>query len=452
MITRHIYHRHNDAHMETVSASHMPRTPQAMISPLRRPVQAPQQATRSMQAADESQSQSQPQTQHLSQPASQESFVSLQSQGSSVAPHLQSTSSNLSQLTQYTDPISPAGAPNKQPEYTSQPRDVQRVRTPEYARHDARADGIDQSLASPMSVTSPMSVNGAKRTSSGHVKNAPSLGSIPTTPMTAIHDRRRSRAESISSTSSRAGELAQTLKARLGYAMAKVQHGWEHKNLAEVEQLAAHKASPNRHSVTYGDYRTGRPMSAGLSNGTKRMSMYDSLSNGSLDGPTSPPSKRRSGNYTYMMTSPRPPQYNHGAAPSLQPPVDIRPGTSSSRTQTHHRAPSNQQHKYTSNPAMSPPRTPINGEVRRPLNVRTDTQTAQAERDALDALFQLGSPHGTHQSQFSRQVSNLSQNSSQGGSPLRAEYATPRRVTFARGGSEGGRSSRSQSIEESAEV
>ncbi|RMZ06417.1 hypothetical protein D0860_05556 [Hortaea werneckii] len=398
-----------------------PATPQAQISNRHSVAASP---TRSMPQAES--------THHpLSQPASQESFTTVQSQGSSVGPQLQSDSSTLSQLTNYTEPKSPGPTVSQRPlsdAYTSQPRDAQRVKTPDYVRSDGHSEP-DHALASPMSVTSPMSVNGAKRTASGHVKNAPSLGSMPATPMTAMHGRTRSRAESTSSTNSRAGELAQTLKARLGYAMAKVQNGWEHNNIAEVERMSAHK-SQNRHSVTYGDYTT-RPVSPGRSIASARMSAYDPFGKGIQEGLTSPPSKRRSGNFAGYTNSPKQRLPTPSTGPALQPPVDIRP--TSSRRAHDYSAPSSQQSQYTSS-AMSPPRTPINGRPRRPLNVRTDTQTAQAERDALDALFQLGSPHGTSQhSQFSRQISNFSQDSSQQGSPLRGEYvATPRRVTFAR--------------------
>ncbi|TKA30075.1 hypothetical protein B0A50_02794 [Salinomyces thailandicus] len=406
------------------------------------PTTSAHKATRSLHQAD---SNPRLHSQHVSQPASQESFVSVQSQGSSVAAPFHSSSSNLSQLTNYTDPTSPPSSARLK--HTEQLSHVQqRARTPEHTRYDVQAGG-DYPSKSPTGLTSPLSVNGAKRTASGHVKNAPSLESMPSTPTAATHGRRRSRAESTSSTNSRAGEMAQTLKARLGYAMAKVQHGWEHKNLAEVEQLAAHKAFQNQHTAVYGDY-SQRPVSAGLSNGAARLSMYDSYKRDMLDGPTSPPFKRRSGNFAGSMTSP--PQYQRTNAGGLQPPADIRPTTSRHQYQQYSTS-SIEQANQTHSTAMSPPRTPVNGQqqARRPLNVRTDTQTAQAERDALDALFQLGSPHGAQsQSHFSRHVNNLSQNSSQQGSPLRGEYqATPRRVTFAR--SESDRSSaRSDSIEE----
>ncbi|KAK4900235.1 hypothetical protein LTR27_002459 [Elasticomyces elasticus] len=420
--------------METISA--YPATPNTQISHMRhssaaRPSKSnpAQQETRSMQAPETTY------LQPLSAPASQKSFISTRSDASSVQPPLQTSNNNLSQLTNYTDPTSPAKQQHEQRNGTA-PASQRRAITPE-EQQDA-VSRADYALASPMSVVSP-ATNGAKRTASGHVKNAPSL---PSTPLAATFADRISRRESISSTGSRAGELAATLKTRLGYAMAKVQHGWEHKTIAEVEQLATQKmSSPNRHSMSHVDY-SHRPVSAGLSNGTARLSMYESYGPPMMDDTTSPPSKRRSGNYSNFMASPQQPRPAWSNAPHLQPPADIRPGTSSTQ-QMYYSAPSSQTSAQHLQNAMSPPRTPLNGHSsRRPTTIRTDIQIQEAESEALQALFQLGSPHT---SQISRQQNNASQASSSQASPQRTEYPTPRRVTFAR--SESGSSARGSSAE-----
>lgn len=393
--------------METMSASACPpRTPQTQLSHVREtrprpPIGSTQQATRSMQAADSHQP-------PLSAPASQESMLSADSYGSSTGPRLQSSSSNLSQLTSYTDLTSPTtSAPGSQALDISKNPEIARVRTPQ-ERNGTIGHGMD-ALASPMSISTPMSVNGTKRTASGHVKQS----SVSLTPLTSALGGSRSRAESTSSTGSRAGELAANLKARLGYAMTKVHHGWEHKTFDEVEQLAAAEKAAKRHTMLHVDY-SKRPVSAGLSNGTSRLSMYE----GYGDGVTSPPSKRHSGSYAAYGHS-----YYHQPGPRLQPAPELRPTNGVRGYHTAHPS----QHSVASS-AMSPPRTP-NAHPRRPPVLRTDTQTAEAERDALQALFQLGSPHA---SQVSRHTNNASQASSSQASPLRAEFATPRRVTFAR--------------------
>lgn len=346
--------------------------------------------------------------------------MSVQSIGSSVAAPLQNSSSNVSQLTNYTDFTSPTSSQLQRPfDKPLQPTrtHARREITPENRVVGIQTNG-DYTLASPVSVTSPVSTNGAKRTASGHVKNAPSL---PSTPLTGTFAG-RSRGDSISSTTSRAGEMAASLKTRLEYAMAKVQNGWEHKNIAEVEQLAAHKVYSNRHSMSHVDYGN-RPTSSGINSGTAQLSMYDAYAQ---NGTTSPPSKRRSGTFNAMISSSQP-RTALGPAPRLQPAFDH---SSTANSRAYHTAPSSQTTNYTN--AMSPPRTPVNGQTRRPPMLRTDTQTAEAERDALQALFQLGSPHA---SQVPRHP-NASQASSSQASPLRTEFPTPRRVTFARSESE----------------
>ena len=235
----------------------------------------------------------------LSAPASQESFVSVQSSNGNGRTGLQSSSSNVSQLTQYTDltsPISNGQAKGYGSQHAASTRhDIARRRTPE------GANGTDDyAVASPMSLTSPASTNGAKRTASGHVKNALSL---PNTPLTAPSNNghHRSRTDSISSTSSRAGELAANLKTRLGYAMHKVQNGWEHKDINEVEKLVGERGyvgAGNGNSMSHLD-QLRRPESAGVGNG---VGVYEWYTNG-FDGTRSPPPKRHSGisvSYTHL--------------------------------------------------------------------------------------------------------------------------------------------------------
>jgi hypothetical protein len=408
--------------METMHASYPSHPPLRQPShlPESRPRPTFDQPTRNMQLSDS-------QSQQLSAPASQESIVSSNSYGSSVAPQLQSASSNASQLTSYTDtdPTSPSStaATNKTEHSTSalsNDADV-RDRTPE---DQTGHDGLD-TLISPASSSTPIATIGTKRTSDGHAKDVPG-GSL--TPLNGGFVGNRSRAASAaSSSSSRAGELAASLKARLGYAMTKVQNGWENKSFSEVERLTAQKAA-NRHSMSHMDY-SRRPVSSGLSNGTSRLSMYDPHNTNNvpnLEGAFSPPSKRFSGSYTTFAPTKAP--HTTATTPRLQPAPDIRP---MSGYRSHPYAqPSLQRARHNSS-AMSPPRTPVTQNPRRPHPIRTDTQTAEAEREALVALFQLGSPHG---SQIPRAQTTSRASSSQT-SPLRTEFATPRQAPLARSNS-----------------
>jgi hypothetical protein len=402
-------------------ASYPPHPPLRQPSHLSesRPRPTFDQPTRNMQLSDS-------QSQQLSAPASQESIVSSNSYGSSVASQLQSASSNASQLTSYTDTDSTSpsstAATNKTEHSTSAiSKDAEvRDRTPEDQAGNDRVD----TLISPASSSTPVATIGTKRTSDGHAKDVPG-GSL--TPSNGGFVGNRSRAASAaSSSSSRAGELAASLKARLGYAMTKVQNGWEHKSFSEVERLTAQKAA-NRHSMSHLDY-SRRPVSSGLSNGTSRLSMYEPHYTNkvpNLEGAFSPPSKRSSGTYTTFAPTKAP--YTTATTPRLQPAPDIRP---MSGYRSHPYAqPSLQRARH--NGAMSPPRTPVTQQPHRPQPIRTDTQTAEAEREAMVALFQLGSPHGY---QIPRGQTASRASSSQT-SPLRTEFATPRQAPLTRSNS-----------------
>ncbi|GAB7359115.1 hypothetical protein MBLNU230_g5184t1 [Neophaeotheca triangularis] len=438
---------HNQTHNAIQSPTRPTRSlPQTDSLPLYRPPYQQPPQNNDIPAVDDN-SNAQP----LSAPASQESFLSLQSNGSSLAQAaLQETSSNsstsqLTQSTQYTDATSPIeSAPSKS--FASRHLDHGRVRTPEAPpfqptrSYDNDNNNNNPTLANPVTITSPASINGAKRTASGHVKTA----SLTSTPMTGpVSGQRRSRGESVSSTtSSRASEMAATLRTRLEYAMAKVQQGWENRSLAEVEQLAAQQASPRRHGMGYGgEYghgAAGRPVSSGLTNGAARLSMYESYGNRNGEVVASPPNKRHSGPWGMAISPPlqyhRAPNNGEGGGPRLAPPADIRP-QSQRQSRTHHHDSSYYSHSNTSTSnhtttaptttsasVMSPPRTPhfpsqhphrqsqslTPAPAARPPTIRTETETAAAEREALAALYQLGSPRGSQQgSQF--QSSGVSQ-------------------------------------------
>lgn len=168
----------------------------------------------------------------------------------------------------------------------------------------------------------------------------------------------RPRAESVSSAGSKAGEVSQCcvslsaspdlssqvaaqLKARLAYAMVKVQHGWEHRNINEVEKLAA----------------AMHP----------RMAASPTASSAPIDI-RSPPSKRRSG--AGMVTWSLP---------------DSSPAMHSLSQNAHmFRRPS------ASSPPAQVPSTPKS----RPPPVRSTMPTQQAEQDAMDALMLMGGSPG----------------------------------------------------------
>lgn len=198
--------------------------------------------------------------------------------------------------------------------------------------------------------------------------------------------------------------------------MAKVQHGWEHRNIDEVEQLAAslptrtNTVSSPATAVAAAAARALVSPKSALTNGAARLSMQD-ITNGHFSDPTSPPSKRRSGAGLVTWSGqptiiPSPKTNRH--QPSLAPPLDLAPTTS----QQHRRKPSDSS-ASTAKPttSFSPPQFPSTPKSR-PSALRTVTQTQQAEQDAMDALMLMGSP--SNNGKFpSNSASQLSASSSQ---------------------------------------
>ncbi|KAI1128968.1 hypothetical protein F5Y10DRAFT_162956 [Nemania abortiva] len=94
-------------------------------------------------------------------------------------------------------------------------------------------------------------LNGAqsrKRMADGIVKHTRHHSS--TSPVRMGHSRNTSTVSVASTTSSRIGELSAELKAKLSYAMVKVNNGWQSHSIDEVESLASQAASPTSSTST----------------------------------------------------------------------------------------------------------------------------------------------------------------------------------------------------------
>lgn len=80
-----------------------------------------------------------------------------------------------------------------------------------------------------------------ERTANGEAKSSES--SLPTS-LTELSRYKHSRNSSRTSRISQIGELSNHLRTRLSYAMVKVQNGWESHNLSELESMTSSQASP----------------------------------------------------------------------------------------------------------------------------------------------------------------------------------------------------------------
>ncbi|KAI1187540.1 hypothetical protein F5B17DRAFT_314709 [Nemania serpens] len=87
-----------------------------------------------------------------------------------------------------------------------------------------------------------------KRMADGVAKHTRQRSSA--SPVRMGHSRNTSTLSVASTTSSRIGELSAELKAKLSYAMVKVNNGWQSHSIDEVESLASHAASPTSSTST----------------------------------------------------------------------------------------------------------------------------------------------------------------------------------------------------------
>ncbi|GAM84661.1 hypothetical protein ANO11243_026600 [Dothideomycetidae sp. 11243] len=372
-------------------------------------------------------------------PGSQESLGSI-STARSVMAASSDTTSQATADTAATSPTSPS-KPLHSAHFASKPpppdlvQSGWRMRTPENQPH---ASGNRSAATSPMTVSTPL--NGHKRMASGQIKYFE-----PRSPVDA--SRRPAdasgRAVSVGSTGSRVSEVgighrgclvarpiltshqaATNLKERLTYAMAKVQHGWEHHNIDQVERLAAAAISPRTvispRSASSRRQQLTSPRSAGFPS-RALVDQYPShdapyqdhqirsaplpisrLERASSDESMSPPPKRQP-IHDSVYSHQRQPSHTHSLAPAAR--------LASPPTPPHHRS--------ASQSTTAQPTTPRAD--RKSATVRTQTQTAQAEQEAMDALLLMGSPSNGGVFPRSSQHSLSSANQS----PRRRQHVVP---------------------------
>ncbi|TPX10280.1 uncharacterized protein E0L32_008685 [Thyridium curvatum] len=155
-----------------------------------------------------------------------------------------------------------------------------------------------------------------KRMADGMVKHARNPSSASPT-FAGGHSRNTSSVSVASTSGSRIGELSAELKSKLSYAMLKVNHGWQHHSIDQVESLASHAASPTSTTSTI----PGRHRSSA----SPRLSLASPQSS---NGSTPPSATTRHfpshGDHSWR-DGPHRTGHAVTAAPSLAPPASIQP-------------------------------------------------------------------------------------------------------------------------------
>ncbi|KAF2837266.1 hypothetical protein M501DRAFT_995838 [Patellaria atrata CBS 101060] len=387
---------------------------------------------------------------------SQESYISTSSSNSSI-PQLFPSSSNISTVsapdTELASPSSVSMPSSQSQQEKASPKSQKffnedrggqaRPLTP---RIDTEMkDGVDVADVnpSPMVVDTPVLAQGSKRTASGAIKSSV-LNPFPT----ALSAPRHSRIGSTEMGPNRIVELSAQLKARLSYAMIKVQNGWERRSIEDLEEMSSRRASPALDSslaspaVSTFD-RARRP--SGLSESSDRLLR----SPGSQGSPVR--ARFAHSNYSPPSTS------SALSKPVLQPNYasfwadqsSSEPSNLSTSVPTGGLAPApelvsrrNRRSNTTNVPPMlgSTPRSSKNySSLTSPTTPTATTRPArqgilrmpsqQAEKDAVDTLLFMSSPNN------SARIAHTSLNSVQP-SPLRTEFPA-KKVVFEQPGTVG---------------
>ncbi|KAH6857112.1 hypothetical protein B0I37DRAFT_90132 [Chaetomium sp. MPI-CAGE-AT-0009] len=161
-----------------------------------------------------------------------------------------------------------------------------------------------------------------KRMADGVVKHTRDKSNVSPRQMVG-HSRNTSTVSVASTAGSRIGELSAEIKARLSYAMVKVNHGWQSHSIEQVETLASQAASPASSASTI-HLRNGSSASPQLSTVSHRASNNTTPATGPQHHYSGRPGEsqwRTSPQSTSRGNSASPVKTSHG----LAPPVSIQP-------------------------------------------------------------------------------------------------------------------------------
>ncbi|TVY34497.1 hypothetical protein LSUB1_G006157 [Lachnellula subtilissima] len=290
------------------------------------------------------------------------------------------------------------------------------------------------SASRPNTTIAPTPTAGLKRTADGQLKQAHS--NSPPSPHVRGHSRTTSGISNASASSSRIGEVRDTLysslhvtdiaqisselKARLSYAMVKVNNGWQSNSIDEVESMASQAGSPTSSTSTLHGRRNlitspRTPAPSGdfdlYSRSDQPSRTYESFWR---DHSTNLPSQR----YT-SHTSPPAPFHK-----SLAPPADIRPTSRRSGTQKLGRPPTIPGQGSNSSIHSPNPKTPNRGSHRENPTIQTPLQKTIQEQDAIETLMFMSSPGNSGNMKHNFPPPPPRNRGSPLQSPLRTEFNT----------------------------
>lgn len=293
--------------------------------------------------------------------------------------------------------------------------------------------------------------SGLKRTADGQVKHAHSAS--PTSPQFRSHSRTTSAVSNASVASSRIGEvgyihysslhvtnivqISAELKARLSYAMVKVNNGWQSNSIDEVESMASQAGSPTSSTSTlHGRRNLTSPRTAIANIQGLTATIIPSTSStpappGDFDlySRSDQPSRTYESfwrDHSINLPSQRYPHTSPPPSKSLAPPADIRPTPISRRSGTpkFSRPPTIAGQGSNSSLHSPNPRTPNRGPHRENPVIQTPTQKTLQEQDAIETLMFMSSPGNS--GNMKHNFPPRSQASPQQ-SPLRAEFSLQER-------------------------
>ncbi|MCJ1370380.1 hypothetical protein MMC20_001593 [Loxospora ochrophaea] len=266
--------------------------------------------------------------------------------------------------------------------------------------------------------------HGQKRTASGTVKSGgASQQTSPVDPVRQGH----SRNTSTTSNGTQIGELSAQLRTRLSYAMLKVQNGWQSRTIDEVESLASQQTSPvstvspsrriyDSPRINMLNHQRDRAGFAQSSERTtaapsQRSTYAPQTNNGNpayhsnTTSPTfspspNPPSRTYESFWAETSAGPSHSQPQTQTSPTrsgpfLGPPADIYP-RNSHRSNPHHTQPLRlhtndlSSHPKTFNTSL--PSTPPSRGHNLSASMRTPSQKAAMEQDAIETLMFMSSP------------------------------------------------------------